>query len=124
MKLSVITIAYNNLNGLKKTLALFGEAFATDLIEVVVVDGNSSDGSKAFLESQNISRVWVSEPDKGIYNAMNKGLAMASGDYVWFLNSGDYVESRETVEAVLNALNANPDAVYAQKFQPADCRKN
>jgi len=114
MKLSVITIAYNNLNGLKKTLALFGEAFAPDLVEVVVVDGNSDDGSKAFLESQSISRVWVSEPDKGIYNAMNKGLAMASGDYVWFLNSGDYVESRETIEAILEALKANPDAVYGE----------
>lgn len=112
--LSVISITYNNFQGLKKTLEVFeGRAFAE--IEVVIVDGNSSDGTKEFLAAQNITKNWVSEPDKGIYNAMNKGLAMASGDYVWFLNSGDYAYDIESVSAILEALRPHiVDALYGE----------
>ena len=114
MKLSVISIAYNNLKGLEKTLAVFnGHNFLQD-IEILIVDGGSKDGTKEFLETQSLSKNWVSEPDKGIYNAMNKGLAMAKGDYVWFLNSGDYVEDFSLIEKLLNVLKQEPDAVYGE----------
>ena len=114
MRLSVISIAYNNLQGLEKTLEVFkGQTFHNDL-EIVIVDGGSKDGTKAFLESQTLSSSWVSEPDKGIYDAMNKGLAMAKGDYVWFLNSGDYVEDVSTIHQILETLSKDPDALYGE----------
>jgi glycosyltransferase involved in cell wall biosynthesis len=114
MILSVISIAYNNLNGLKKTLELFSKQTFDGFVELVIVDGNSSDGTKAFLSEQSITNNWVSEPDNGIYNAMNKGLQMAKGEYVWFLNSGDYASSSESVNQLLNLLKLHPDAVYAE----------
>lgn len=112
--LSVISITYNNLRGLEKTLEAFGGgAFAE--IEVVIVDGSSSDGTKEFLEKQNITTNWVSEPDQGIYNAMNKGLAMARGEYVWFLNAGDYAYDLESVSAILEAIRPREiDALYGE----------
>jgi len=114
MRLSVISIAYNNLKGLQKTLAVFnGQNFLQD-IEILIVDGGSKDGTKEFLETQSLSKNWVSEPDKGIYNAMNKGLSMAKGDYVWFLNSGDYVEDFSLIDQLLNVLKQEPDAVYGE----------
>ncbi len=114
MKLSVISIAYNNLNGLRKTLELFEDGRYSSDIELVVVDGGSADGTKAYLENSKFINKWVSEPDKGIYNAMNKGLSMASGEYVWFLNSGDYAISHAAVNELLTALKNGPDAVFAE----------
>jgi glycosyltransferase involved in cell wall biosynthesis len=114
MRLSVISIAYNNLKGLQKTLAVFNGQNLSDQLEIVVVDGGSKDGTKEFLEAQNLTNNWISEPDKGIYNAMNKGLDMAKGDYVWFLNSGDYVEDYAVIDKLLNFLNKGPDAVYGE----------
>jgi glycosyltransferase involved in cell wall biosynthesis len=114
MRLSVISIAYNNLKGLQKTLEVFNGQNLSDQLEIVVVDGGSKDGTKEFLEAQTLTKNWISEPDKGIYNAMNKGLDMASGDYIWFLNSGDFVEDFAVVEKILAALNQGPDAVYGE----------
>lgn len=73
--------------------------------EYVVVDGGSSDGSKSVL-GQNTSNVskWVSEPDRGIYNAMNKGVSMATGDYCLFLNSGDCLHAKNTIAEILPYL--------------------
>lgn len=114
MILSVISIAYNNLEGLKKTLRMFeSNRFSKD-IELVVIDGGSQDGTKDYLSSQTCVNKWVSEPDKGIYNAMNKGLEKASGDYVWFLNSGDYALDENTIDRLLQTLSSGPDAVYAE----------
>jgi glycosyltransferase involved in cell wall biosynthesis len=114
MILSVISIAYNNINGLKKTLEVFSDHSFNGALELVVVDGNSSDGTKEFLATQTVCINWVSEKDKGIYNAMNKGLQMAKGDYVWFLNSGDFANDAATIERLLAELEAGPDAVYAE----------
>lgn len=89
MHISIITINFNNLHGLKKTMtSVLQQSYSN--IEFVVIDGGSTDGSKAYIEScQDDLAYWVSEPDKGIYNAMNKGIDNASGDYLLFLNSGD-----------------------------------
>lgn len=112
--LSVISITYNNLRGLKKTLEAFGgKAFSE--IEVVIIDGGSSDGTKEFLAQQDITVNWVSEPDKGIYNAMNKGLVKATGEYVWFLNAGDYAYDLESISAILEAIRLlKVDALYGE----------
>jgi glycosyltransferase involved in cell wall biosynthesis len=90
-KLSVITINYNNRTGLEKTIkSVIGQDFGD--FEYVIIDGGSTDGSKELIEA-NKERLhyWVSEKDKGIYNAMNKGIAAARGEYLLFLNSGDYL---------------------------------
>lgn len=92
MILSIVTINYNNLEGLKKTLASV-QAQTFNEFEHVVVDGGSTDGSadviQKYAESAPYVVKWVSEQDKGIYNGMNKGLRMATGDYIEILNSGD-----------------------------------
>lgn len=91
--LSIITINYNNAKGLEKTIKSVIPQLSSDY-EYIVIDGGSTDGSVAVIKEfgQKIS-YWVSEPDKGIYNAMNKGLAAAEGDYILFLNSGDWLVS-------------------------------
>lgn len=96
--ISIITINLNDIKGLERTLkSVFEQTWKE--FEFVVVDGGSTDGSKELIESQDdkIDR-WVSEPDKGIYNAMNKGIEMASGEYLLFLNSGDHFTGRRILQ--------------------------
>jgi glycosyltransferase involved in cell wall biosynthesis len=113
-RLSIISITYNNIKGLTKTLALFQSFDFNSEIEVVIVDGGSKDETLDFLKNQTLTNNWVSESDKGIYDAMNKGLEMATGEYVWFLNAGDYVFSKESLMLILEGLKTNPDAVYGE----------
>lgn len=88
-KLSIITINFNNLAGLQKTMQSVFEQTFTDY-EYIVIDGGSTDGSKEYIEQYaDKLTYWVSEPDKGIYNAMNKGIIKANGNYLNFMNSGD-----------------------------------
>ncbi|MBN2485915.1 MAG: glycosyltransferase [Bacteroidales bacterium] len=116
MKLSVITINYNNLYGLKKTI----ESVLSQVLqpfEYILVDGGSTDGSKEYIEligaeNPGLSIKWVSEPDNGIYHAMNKGLKMANGDYVQFLNSGDYLTGTHTLENFLAAGDGQHSVYY------------
>lgn len=98
MKLSIITINYNNLEGLKRTITSVVHQTWQEF-EYIVIDGGSTDGSATYIESQseNID-YWVSEPDKGIYNAMNKGIAKATGEYLLFLNSGDHLYGNNVVK--------------------------
>ena len=98
-KLSIITINYNNLAGLKKTVeSVVNQTYQE--FEYIVIDGGSTDGSKEFIESQrNKIDYWVSEPDNGIYNAMNKGILNASGEYLLFLNSGDHLFDNKVINA-------------------------
>jgi glycosyltransferase involved in cell wall biosynthesis len=90
MKISIITINYNNLAGLQRTVeSVVNQSWKE--FEYIVIDGGSTDGSADYIESQseNID-YWVCEPDSGIYNAMNKGITKATGEYLLFLNSGDH----------------------------------
>lgn len=91
MKLSIITINYNNNRGLQKTIdSVISQTFKD--FEWIVIDGGSTDGSRELIEKyQEYFAFWCSEPDKGIYNAMNKGIRKANGEYCLFLNSGDYL---------------------------------
>lgn len=89
MKYSIITVNYNNRDGLRKTIESVVNQTCRDL-EYIVIDGGSTDGSKeVILEYQDKIDYWVSEPDKGIYHAMNKGTKAAHGEYLNFMNSGD-----------------------------------
>ncbi len=111
---SIITINYNGINGLRQTLAsVANQTFEN--FEYVVIDGGSSDGSKELIESyrENID-FWVSEPDNGIYDAMNKGLKKVTGDYVYFLNSGDYFLFPEVLNLIDKEISkTSPDFLMA-----------
>lgn len=110
-KISIITINYNNLGGLKRTVeSVINQTWQE--FEYIVIDGGSTDGSAACIEShsKNIN-YWVSEPDKGIYNAMNKGIAKATGEYLLFLNSGDHFFNNCVLEKNHKFLNEK-DIVY------------
>ncbi len=91
MKLSIITVNFNNKAGLQKTIeSVISQTFRD--FEWIVIDGGSTDGSRELIEQYaDHFSFWVSEPDAGIYNAMNKGINIARGDYLQFLNSGDWL---------------------------------
>ncbi|KQT15253.1 hypothetical protein ASG31_15085 [Chryseobacterium sp. Leaf404] len=111
MILSIITINYNNKNGLAKTVQSIGSQ-SRRAFEYIVIDGNSSDGSKNIIENNSeFINLWVSEPDSGVYNAMNKGIKMASGDYLLFLNSGDVLADDQVIENVLPLLDNHSDII-------------
>ena len=116
MKFSIITINRNNAAGLEKTLqSVAAQTFRE--FEYIVIDGASSDGSVEVIwkyESRFAHLKWVSEPDSGIYNAMNKGLRMASGEYIQILNSGDSLAADDVTEKMLDELEkaGNPSIFY------------
>jgi glycosyltransferase involved in cell wall biosynthesis len=98
MRLSIITINLNNSTGLQKTvISVLSQEF-TDF-EYLIIDGGSSDDSVEVIKRhENKIAFWVSEKDSGIYNAMNKGIAKATGDYLLFLNSGDALVDSQVLE--------------------------
>lgn len=103
MELSIITINLNNKEGLQKTIDSVASQTWEDF-EWILIDGGSKDGSKDLIEeNQAHFSYWCSEPDKGIYNAMNKGAEKATGDYLLFLNSGDALHGRSVLERVHSA---------------------
>ena len=111
MKLTIITINYNNAAGLKKTLDSVAIQTCTDF-EHIIVDGASTDNSVDIIRSytqvpiaNNRKITWLSEPDTGIYNAMNKGVQLAKGEYTLMLNSGDYLVDEHVVEKVLSLFD-------------------
>lgn len=120
MKFSVITINRNNALGLEKTIrSVLQQSFKQ--FEYIIVDGASTDGSvdvikeniASFSSESNPKVQWLSEADMGIYNAMNKGIRMASGDYLLFLNSGDAFCNEHVLENVLPTIN-NSDIVIGK----------
>ena len=114
MKLSIITINYNNADGLERTLNSVLEQ-SYEGIEHIIVDGGSTDDSVGVIkeyvdkvesrESKVESVVWSSEKDKGVYNAMNKGIKKAKGDYIQILNSGDILAGPDVTARMIAALN-------------------
>ena len=102
MFLSVITINYNNREGLKRTVDSVVDQTFRDF-EWIVIDGGSTDGSKELIEQYaDHFAYWVSEPDKGIYNAMNKGILAAKGEYLFFLNSGDWLKNKDSLQFAIS----------------------
>lgn len=105
MKLSIITINFNNCDGLRKTIDSVVNQTYKDF-EYIVIDGGSTDGSvEVIKEYADKINYWVSEPDKGIYNAMNKGIDVAKGEYYNFMNSGDTFCSNNTLECVCISID-------------------
>lgn len=117
MKISVITVTYNSANTLRDTFeSMLAQTY--DDIEYIVVDGGSTDGTmelvKAYAPKFSGRMKWISEKDKGIYDAMNKGIRMAMGDVVGILNSDDFFSANDVIETIAYTMQEkNIDAIYA-----------
>ncbi len=111
--LSVITVVYNNVNDIERTIkSVINQSYSK--IEYIIIDGASKDGTLAVIETYKTKIVkMISEKDDGIYDAMNKGLALATGDYVLFMNSGDEIYETNTVENIF-ATAAGADIYYGE----------
>lgn len=104
---------FNNASDIERTLlSVINQTYTN--IEYIIIDGSSTDGTVDVIKRyENRISTWISEPDKGIYDAMNKGLKLASGDYVLFMNSGDEIYNETTVERIF-ASAPNADIYYGE----------
>lgn len=123
MKFSIITVNYNNCQGLHDTIQSVIDQTFKDY-EYIIIDGGSSDGSLDILkEYDSLITYWISEPDKGVYNAMNKGIAKAHGDYINFMNSGDCFYDSMVLENVA-AQHLTEDLIVGRDYHfNAETRK-
>lgn len=113
---SVITVTYNAVDTLATTIASVRQQTYSN-IQHVIVDGNSNDGTLDLIRKYANSKTrWISEPDKGLYYAMNKAVAMANGEYICFLNAGDAFHAPDTVEKMLKSFGnyLSPDILYGE----------
>jgi glycosyltransferase involved in cell wall biosynthesis len=111
LPLSIITVNLNNVDGLRKTFeSVFGQSFSD--FEYLVIDGGSTDGSYELIKNNNnLLNYWISETDSGIYQAMNKGIRKAKGEYCLFLNSGDQLINSNILSEVFN-FKYHADILY------------
>ena len=113
MKITVITVCYNAKDAIKKTIeSVINQDYKN--LEYIIVDGASTDGTKEIIEEYQkiFPIILVSEPDKGIYNAMNKGTRLASGDWLNFMNAGDTFYRQDSISQAAKFLSAEDDIVY------------
>lgn len=109
-KISIITINYNNAAGLRRTMDSMISQTGEDF-EYIVIDGGSKDESVDIIkENADHMSFWISEPDRGVYHAMNKGIQKATGDYILFMNSGDHFLNEQSLESATEHLG-NHDVV-------------
>lgn len=132
---SIITITYNADKVLKKTIdSVWGQKNKN--FEYIIIDGNSKDdtlniiqqyenvrydslqAAKERTESDNSKIHWISEPDSGLYNAMNKGIEVAKGEFLWFINAGDKIYDDNTIENIISVWKNQPqaDVIYGQSL--------
>jgi len=126
LKVSIITACYNSASTIKGTIeSVINQTYNN--IEFIIIDGASKDGTVDIVSSygEKISK-FISEPDKGIYNAMNKGIRIATGDIVGILNSDDFFNSTEVIQKIVDEFNKSDiDALYGdvQFVKPNDLQK-
>ncbi|MCX6219214.1 glycosyltransferase family 2 protein [Spirosoma sp.] len=110
--ISIITITYNAERFLERTIQSIVAQQATDF-EYIVVDGASKDGTLDIIKRyERHVTSWISEPDRGLYDAMNKGRQRATGEYVWFMNAGDELYDRDTLQKLLAQIKSTDADVY------------
>lgn len=115
MKVSIVTVAYNSAKTIQQTIeSVLSQDY--DNIEYIIVDGGSKDGTQEIIKKYGDKIKWISEPDKGIYDAMNKGLKLATGDIVGNLNADDFYPNTTVTSSVVRTFEQNDcDAVYGNK---------
>jgi glycosyltransferase involved in cell wall biosynthesis len=124
MKISIITVCFNSEKYIRNAIeSVLGQTYSN--IEYIIIDGDSKDQTMQIVKSYGDSiQVVVSEPDKGIYDAMNKGLKLATGDYVAVLNSDDFYSDNHVIENVVNRLllaktdSLFADLIYVEELTP------
>lgn len=110
-KISLITVVFNGEEHIARTInSVINQTY--EHIEYIIIDGKSTDGTLGVIAGFEGVDHLLSEPDTGLYDAMNKGLHLATGDYVWFLNSGDQIYHKDTVERMVLGLGEMPDIIY------------
>ena len=114
MKISIITVVWNGVNTIQNTIdSVLAQTYKN--VEYIIIDGDSSDGTIEVIKSygNKISK-FISEPDRGLYDAMNKGINMATGDIIGILNSDDFYVDNNVIEQVVKEFNnRNVDSVFA-----------
>jgi glycosyltransferase involved in cell wall biosynthesis len=128
-RISIISVTFNAGQFLEKTILSILNQDCSDF-EYIIIDGNSTDNTLDIIQNHE-SKIsqgeytlgpehfhWMSEADKGLYDAMNKGLKMAKGEYVWFINAGDKIHSNNTLHGIIECLNQNPscDVLYGKSL--------
>ncbi|NVO03015.1 MAG: glycosyltransferase [Bacteroidetes bacterium] len=113
-KVSIITVVFNSSEFLEKTIqSILNQTYSN--IEYLIIDGGSTDGTLDIIKKyESKISYWISEPDKGIYDAMNKGIKAATGDYVWFINSGDLISTNSTLEKAIGCSENAGDVYYGE----------
>lgn len=119
--ISIITVTLNNLDGLKRTgISIQSQDFSS--LEWIVVDGNSSDGTKEFLAKTDAN--WISEPDRGLYDAMNKGTQRIRGEYVIFMNAGDQFHDSQILTKIAGEIHKGADFIYGDCLEVGENGKH
>lgn len=112
MKISVVTVCYNSVDTIEKTmLSVLNQTYPD--VEYIIIDGGSTDGTVDIIKKYSDKLAyWISEPDKGIYDAMNKGISVATGDYINFMNSGDRFYNNKVISKLLEKIDTSAIIVY------------
>jgi len=115
MKFSIITACFNNFNTIEQTIKSVISQKIVEL-EYIVIDGNSKDGTVSVIDKYASKLRYISEPDTGIYDAINKGIKMASGDIIGIIGADDFYPSRKTLHMVAQSFEKySTDAIYGSK---------
>ena len=122
MKVSIITVTFNSEKYLEDTLeSIFSQSYPD--IESIVIDGKSTDGTLSILQKYQNKITYISEPDTGIYDAMNKGIALATGDIIGILNSDDVLFDKEIINNVVYSFSSDVDCVYGNVILVSESNK-
>jgi glycosyltransferase involved in cell wall biosynthesis len=109
--ISIITVVYNSRNDIEKTILSIQKQTFKEL-EYIVIDGGSTDGTIDIIHQyENVIDNWISEPDKGLYDAMNKGILLSKGKFLWFINAGDEIFEDTTLEKLF-AIDCFASDIY------------
>ena len=119
-KVTVITVVYNDVSSLQMTIdSVLQQSWSN--IEYIIIDGGSSDGTVDIIKgAENHLAYWCSEPDKGVYDAMNKGIKHATGDWICFLNSGDVFCEVNSIEQMMKTEHDGVDVLFANSIELSD----
>lgn len=111
---SIITVVFNSELFLEKTIqSIINQSYPN--IEYLIVDGGSTDGTLEIIKKyEKYISQWISEKDNGLYDAMNKAIALATGDYLWFINSGDEIFSENILNDIFTKIDYFPDLIYGE----------